>query len=150
MCGWYRGVWVVARRNLIIPIIVLGQMAVILFASHYVLDSPLSGPTQAEPFSYVRERSLSDPAMAGLIRFGNHCAACHGTSAEGTDRAPGLLDRTFAEDFRDSELFHSALGRAIPAHRSMMQALSEPGSLDFNMIEKMGKFLREARRTRVQ
>ena len=67
--------------------------------------------------------------------------------AAGTERGPGLLHRSYAEDFRDSQKFHSALGRQIPAHQDLMRERETAETLDFNRLERLAKFLREARRS---
>lgn len=137
---------VVKRRILFIPAVVLIQTAAILGAAKMVLDPPLSSPETAEPFNYASSRVFSEPAVAGMVRFGNSCAECHGAKAEGTDRGPGLLDRSYTATFRESEAFHGAVGREIAAHRELLAMPGADPATHFNSLEMMGKFLREARK----
>ncbi len=135
-------------RKLAPIVIVLGQTAAILVAANLVLVPPLQTPPPGEEHQYAQTRQLSEPAIAGRERFGNHCSSCHGSAAEGTDIAPALLNRPYAVDFRNSRLFHDQIARQIPAHREVLAAAEGDGRLDFNTLETMSKFLREMRRNR--
>ncbi|MEM1298678.1 MAG: hypothetical protein AAGH68_05300 [Pseudomonadota bacterium] len=115
-------------------------------AANNVLDTPLSSPEGSEPVKYVRQQAFSNPGVAGMRRFGNACSDCHGERGGGTDRGPSLLNKDYARDFRNSEVFHSAVGQAIAAHRDLLADLELEGKEGFNNLEFMGKFLREARR----
>ena len=136
----------VKKRTLIIPIVVLFQTAAILLAANLVLEMPSEKTPKTKPFSYAAARAMSEPAMAGMIEFGGSCAECHGRFAQGTDKGPGLLHRSYAKNFRNSERFHSAVGSRIAAHQDIIGMASGSGAVDFNSLELMGKFLREARR----
>ena len=122
-----------------------------LFSAQTMLSSPFAVAPSAKPTNYIRQRALSEPAIAGMRRFGDNCSECHGTQAEGTERGPELLSRSYSKNFKDSEAFHSAIGKQIPAHRQFIPGADDDpeASVDFNTLEKMGKFLREARRNRV-
>ena len=133
-------------RKPVIIIAVVGQFVALLLLANIFLDTPLSSPPGPGGASYVRARALSEPAIAGMENFGDHCSACHGSSAEGTDQAPALLDRSYAVDFRDSRLFHEEVAQDIPAHRDILDAGQDGSALSFNSVELMSKFLREMRR----
>jgi len=47
-----------------------------------------AGPQKTS--SPVTAEHFSSDVMAGRKLFSQHCAACHGTEAQGTTRAPGL------------------------------------------------------------
>lgn len=131
-------------------VLVLAQTASILVAFNWVLEPPLKVAAPEEEVSYAAMRRLSEPAIAGSQRFGSMCAQCHGFEAEGTDIAPALLNRPYATDFRNSKMFHDITTREIPAHSEVLRAADGNGSLDFNTLEKMSKFLREMRRVELR
>lgn len=137
---------IVQRRTIIIPSLIFLFMGGMLFASNQILDTPLSSPEGSEPVKYVRQQAYSTPAIAGMRRFGDACSGCHGAQAGGTDFGPGLLDKEYTRDFRNSEAFHGAVGQAIAAHRDLLADGDFEGKEGFNTLEMMGKFLREARR----
>lgn len=94
-------------------------------------------------------RFLSNPARAGYNAYAAHCAGCHGILGEGTDTAPSLSDSATARRFYDRRELHRALAEAIAAHESALPGGRADGTLDFNEVEMLGKFLREfARRER--
>ena len=134
------------RRKFLIVVLVVSQIVLMLVAASIVLEGPLDVPPGEGAAHYVRARSLSEPALAGMASYGDHCSACHGDDAEGGEGAPGLIDRSYAKDFRDSRLFHEEVALDIPAHRDLM-APDQPGSaFSFNKVELMSKFLREMNR----
>ena len=135
-------------RKPLIVISVIGSFVALLVAAHLMLETPLSSPTGEGKGTYIRARALSEPAIAGMLNFGDHCSDCHGTSAEGSRKAPSLLDRSYAVNFRDSRLFHEEVARDIPAHKHLIQAGEEDSPIDFNSVEMMSKFLREMRRNK--
>lgn len=132
----------------VITIIVLVQTALILIATLMILTPPLDTPDEGTA-NYVRARKFSEPAMMGMMQFGDHCATCHGQAAEGTAEAPALIDRPYATDFRNAKNFHSELGRSIPAHADVLAAVNGGGRIDFNALERMSKYLRELRKDRL-
>lgn len=137
-------------RNYVIVIVVLLQTAAILVATNLVLAPPLEvTPIEGEA-QYVRARKFSEPAMAGMRSFAEHCADCHGQNADGNGTAPALINRPYAVDFRNSKEFHSEVSRQIPAHGEVIAATRGAGELDFNALERMSKYLRELRRNQNQ
>ncbi|MEM9140846.1 MAG: c-type cytochrome [Pseudomonadota bacterium] len=94
-------------------------------------------------------RFLSEPALAGGLRFEQDCASCHGRAGEGGGSAPGLLDRAYASDFRNVPSFHDALKNPVPAHQAFIAQTGKYGRLGFNERELLAKFLRELRRRKV-
>ena len=137
-------------RKPLIVVLVMGQIIAMLVAANLILETPLSTPPGSAAANYIRARQLSEPALAGMQSFDNHCASCHGEDAVGTDQAPSLRDRAYAKDFRDSRLFHEEVAQDIPAHRDILQAGQDGGALDFNRVEMMSKYLREMRRRELQ
>lgn len=128
-------------------IAVLGIMAGLLLTANMVLRPPLAVEPRAFLTSLVQKGAFSEPALGGLRHYTRDCAQCHGVAAEGTSRGPGLRARAYADDFRNSAMFHGAIGRDIPAHRAMKLRRVSNRTADFNRLERIAKFLRELRRT---
>ena len=121
-------------------------IAAILIAANLVLTPPMQTEPLEGEAKYVRARQFSEPAMAGMRSFAEHCADCHGPDADGSGTAPALINRPYAVDFRNSKQFHSEVSRQIPAHGAVIAATRGAGDLDFNALERMSKYLRELRR----
>ena len=133
-------------RQPLIIIAVVFQIVMMLIAANLIFENPLGVPPGEGGATYVRARNLSEPALAGMMSYGDHCSSCHGADAEGGEGAPGLIDRPYAKDFRDSRLFHSEVGQDIPAHRDLMAPGGDDAAFSFNKVELMSKFLREMNR----
>lgn len=117
---------------------ILTAIAVMLFSG--LLTPPLETPP-IERRDVLQTLNLSDPGYAGADVFASQCAECHGKFAEGGD-GPGLLDRSYAKDFRDVREFHEKAGKRIPEHDAF---LGRDETELFNDLELMGTFLREMR-----
>ena len=92
------------------------------------------------PPGYQGLRFLSQTAQAGYSPYAARCAECHGYGGEGTEAGPALNTAELAGDFRDRPAFHRAVQRGVAAHQDLLG--SGP---NFNQVELMAKFLREAR-----
>ena len=134
------------RRSPVIIVLVVAQIVLLLVAANVIFENPLEVPPGEGGANYVRARSLSEPALAGMMSYGDHCSSCHGDDAEGGDGAPGLIDRPYAKDFRDSRLFHEEVSLDIPAHRDLVAPGRPDSAFSFNKVELMSKFLREMNR----
>lgn len=135
-------------RYRLIAIAVLVQTAAILWGTVMVLDGPFATIESEGTANYVRARKFTELATAGRTQFMDMCASCHGVAAEGTGDAPALINRPYSVDFRNAERFHSELSRSIPAHDQVFAARDGQGTLDFNELQRMSKYLRELRRQR--
>ncbi len=136
-------------RRLIAIIVLPGVFLALLVLSSFVLEQPMAVEpvvSEGDKPVHIRIRRFSEVALAGRSSFGNMCAECHGSDAQGTETAPPLTNQAYATDFRDSRMFHNRATRPIPAHEEVLAAVSGTGELDFNTLERMAKFLREARR----
>ncbi|MEM6620631.1 MAG: hypothetical protein AAF674_00255 [Pseudomonadota bacterium] len=134
-----------ASATLCVSLVVIASM----FTSRPLDVSDVRLSMQERDLEHARVMQFSQLAIGGMLRFGDYCSACHGTYGEGTDTAPSLVDKTYAVDFRERELFHTELARSIPAHRAILRARrgdGQGGELGFNGVEMMAKYLREIRR----
>src|SRR4051812_26780144 len=77
-------------------------MAVLLGAGAAALAQPAANDLSANPFA-------NDPAApaAGQALFNGACAACHGTGAGGSERAPALNSGVFQHGGSDNDLFQT-------------------------------------------
>ncbi len=130
-------------------LIVVASLIGTLFLVSYVFTPPLRTVPPEELQKYAASQFLSEPAQAGQAVFTNGCSDCHGFDGRGTAEGPSLLDRAYAEDFRDVDLFHDAVEREIPAHSAIIGSASGRKP-DFNQRELLGKYLREMRAFRAK
>ncbi len=116
-----------------------------LINSEIFYSSNASKMTDDERAAYfMKVKRFSQPAIGGGMRFGDHCADCHGRYAEGTVSGPGLMDQAYSLDYRDRETFHSEVAKQVEAHRALIDGGND--DINFNGIEMMAKYLRELRR----
>lgn len=111
----------------------------------YIFTPPLRTVPPEELQKYAASQFLSEPALAGQLAFENKCSDCHGSNGGGSENAPSLLDRSYAADFRNVEVFHSSVVRDIPEHIAVLGDPGAKGALDFNKREFLAKYLREMR-----
>jgi len=89
-----------------------------LLLASATLAQPAAGDLGNNPFA-------ADPAApaAGRTLFDGACAACHGTGAGGSERAPALNSGTFQHGGTDNDLFQTIRagvpGTAMPAFTAM-------------------------------
>lgn len=122
----------------VVGLVILGAMALVAV--------PFLNPeVHTAPAGYQGLRFLSQSAQAGYSPYKSACASCHGFGGEGTDKGPPLRSAGIAGDFRQRPAFHRAVDRGVAAHQALLG-----NTANFNQIELMGKFLREARRREIR
>ncbi|MEM6662415.1 MAG: c-type cytochrome [Pseudomonadota bacterium] len=115
-----------------------------LTAPTFFIDSaPLESngpPTEAER---NQNWAYTDLGVAGLRIYRGRCSACHGRFGEGSPVAPGLQDYQQRWDSAMQVRFHAF---AADFSHFDPKASGRGGDLNFNSVELMGRYLREARR----
>src|SRR5437868_12587584 len=101
------------------PCLAAAALMLGLLASGTIAQAqPAASDLGSNPFA-------NDPAApaAGRALFDGTCAACHGTGAGGSERAPALNSGTFQHGGTDQELFQTIRagvpGTAMPAFAAM-------------------------------
>lgn len=87
------------------PFSVYGVMALLLATA--------CGPGETPP-PVATETPPEHEAGAALLR--EHCAACHGARAEGTDVGPPLVHRIYEPGHHADPAFQLAVARGVRAH----------------------------------
>lgn len=126
-------------------IIVAVTVAMVLLPV-WLLAPPLFVPDTRTDGELLANWNFSDPGRAGMLTFSARCADCHGVRGQGTESGPSLLNRSYSADFREAPAFHNAVRAPIQAHQDFIRIVGGANETDFNDLELLGKFLREARR----
>ncbi|MEM6548044.1 MAG: c-type cytochrome [Pseudomonadota bacterium] len=121
--------------------VVVGFFAVVVGSA--VAMPPLTTlPDAAGRATRKEEQRLTGLAQIGSQEYAQTCAACHGGLGEGTARAPTLQRRALLDWPRTQRSFHAHFGGKGAVHGG----LAYREGLGFNEIERIAKYLREARR----
>jgi mono/diheme cytochrome c family protein len=64
----------------------------------------------------VKVPQLSERAQEGKKAFDDDCAACHGTSAAGSDEGPPLVHDIYNPGHHTDASFFAAANRGVPRH----------------------------------
>ena len=81
----------------------------------------------------------------GLVAFAGECVGCHGRLAEGTERAPNLIDRDFGPGVRSDAQLRRAVFEGLPGRRGY-GAMPPFPDLPEHRLERMIIFVRELQR----
>jgi mono/diheme cytochrome c family protein len=95
-----------ARRNLVVAAIALGIGAL----AWWLLPGATSTTVD------VKVPELSPMAEAGREAFQENCAACHGSTAGGTDKGPPLVHKWYQPGHHADVSFVLAAKRGAPQH----------------------------------
>ncbi len=116
-------------------------MSAAIAAPTMLLQQPLkSGPGGQEPNYAVRR--LSPMAVAGHALYRQHCVACHGLEAVGSEKAPSLAIGGGPAAKFDKMTFHLAVREGRPG-RGHGTGPMPAFDLSFNQIELIGRYVRE-------
>lgn len=126
---------------------VTGSVFAVIIGSAVIMP-PLTVQTggSSELAAKIARATLSPLAEVGRQEYANHCAACHGYDANGTEFAPPLLQPKYMDWARQQVPFHQAVKRGVPEGSTTHADVPEGKRLHFNSVERIAKYLRELQR----
>ncbi len=86
---------------------------------------------------------LSDHAREGKKAFDDNCAACHGTSAAGSDTGPPLIHDIYNPGHHSDAAFFAAANRGTPRHHWNFGDMPPQPSVTDDDMTAIVRFIRE-------
>ena len=114
----------------------------IIFASVLLVFGLIAGgyyliQNRAKGTTAIVVPQLSAQAQKGEIAFRNHCMACHGDNAAGTDKGPPLVNRIYAPSHHSYVSFVRAVTLGARQHHWLfgnMAPLPQVGRMEIDLI----------------
>ncbi len=80
--------------------------------------------------------------VEGARLFDEHCGACHGRAASGTDRGPPLVHAFYAPGHHADAAFHLAVARGVRAHHWRFGDMAPIPGLPGSDVERIVGYVR--------
>jgi mono/diheme cytochrome c family protein len=94
----------------------------------------------------VKVPELSPVAEAGRVAFREHCAACHGPAAGGTDKGPPLVHKWYQPNLHADVSFVLAAKRGAPQHHWPFGNMPPVPDVDDQSLQQIIRYVRELQR----
>ncbi len=114
-------------------------VALLLVAGFWWLGPNRSGGGPVD----VTLPELSRPAQAGQKAFAEHCAACHGDTAGGTDQGPPLVHKIYEPNHHADAAFVLAAKRGVIRHHWNFGNMPPQPQVGERAMQQIIAFVRE-------
>jgi len=138
-----------SRRNLILAVLFLAVAAAAIYVAYQSeqMDPPPTSDGGSKAMVAVTlPAELSDQAIEGQVLFDEHCAACHGANAAGSENGPPFVHKVYEPGHHADVSFLLATQRGVRAHHWKFGDMPPQPEVTPDDVELIVSYVREMQR----
>jgi len=138
-----------SRRNLIFAVLFVAIAAAAIYVayqSEQMDPPPASGGGSTAMVAVTLPAALSDQATKGQVLFDEHCAACHGANAAGSENGPPFVHKVYEPGHHADVSFLLATQRGVRAHHWKFGDMPPQPEVTADDVQLIVSYVRELQR----
>jgi len=138
-----------SRRNLVLAVLFLCVAAAAVYVAYRSeqMDPPPAADGGSKAMVAVTlPAELSDQAIEGQVLFDEHCAACHGANAAGSENGPPFVHKVYEPGHHADVSFLLATQRGVRAHHWKFGDMPPQPDVTADHVELIVSYVRELQR----